>query len=187
MAFAPAGMWQDAPRSSGRGMTPVADGHLDRLIASLDARFGAAVAQAREQAADELALSLSHSASFLEAASRLGPLELVLEGGGHAEVTCVGADYVASGDPTRLLVPSSRALVRQAGTRAPDVREAETLAIVLLRWVRAGAEVELVGVDGAITGRLNTAGRDHVGLDARGQRWLLGRDAIRSVRRLGGG
>jgi hypothetical protein len=165
----------------------LADGQLDRLIASLDASFDAAVARAEREAADDLALSLGHSGSFVEAASRLGALEVRIMGGVRAPVRVVGADYVASGDPLTLVVPAGRAVLVETDGRRPGVDLSDGLVPLLLRWSRTTPEVEVATDDGTLRGRLRTAGSDHLRIDVATTRWLLGLQTIRYVRRVARG
>lgn len=162
----------------------MADG-LDRLIASLDASFEAAVARAEDEAASDLAFSLSQDRELSSAAARLGPLELLLSDGTSCAVARIGSDFFGAGEPLEVLVPASRALLREGSEGGPSpVRSGDLARTVLLRWARLGALVEVMGAPRSVRGRLTRASRDHVEVLASRGRYLVAWEEISSVRRV---
>lgn len=139
------------------------DPRLDRYIASLDAAFDAAVAREEHEAASDLAFSLVQDRALRDRVARSNDAALVLAGGRSEPVTAVGEDYVAAGDPVRVVVPLTRAVVVRRAPRRPLPRTGAGTMLELLRsWARAGAVVTVEAERGSWTGRLTAAGRDHV-------------------------
>jgi hypothetical protein len=169
--------------SRGRGTGSLADG-LDRLIASLDASFGAAIARQEEEAASDLAFSLAQDRDMLSAAARVAPLELVMQDGDFHPVTRIGSDYFGAGDPLSVLVPSHRALLQEGSARGEVVTSSERMLNVLLRWARRGSVVEVSTGHARVRGRLTRAGRDHIEVLGPRGRYIVARGEVCCVRRV---
>lgn len=162
----------------------MADG-LDRLIASLDASFGAAIARQEEEAASDLAFSLAQDRDMRSAAARLAPLQLVMQDGDSHPVTRIGSDYFGAGDPLSVLVPSHRALLREVSPRGAAVGTSpERMGNILLRWARQGHVVEVSTGHARVRGRLTRAARDHIEVLGPRGRYLVAWREVCSIRRV---
>lgn len=131
----------------------------DRLIASLDGEFSAAIGAEEDAAADDLAFSLSQDISIMEDLARDGGS--LLMAGAEVWITRVAHDFVTAGD---WLVPTDRAVVRVGGgrraCRIPDV-----FLAALRRLARAEAEVVAGAGRAGYRGRLARATPEHVLID----------------------
>lgn len=154
----------------------------DKLIASLDASFDAAVAREEDVAASDLAFSLLQERPLPEVLVRRGPALIQLRDGASASLSVVGRDYLGAGNPLELLVPAASAVVVPAEDGAsPDYRR-ETLSTVLRRWARVGQKVQVETTIGAFCGVLVAVGRDHLWLQSEESWAVIGAASVEVIR-----
>ena len=136
--------------------------HLDRVLDHLSTDLAAAVERAEEVAARDLALSLLQDLTQGEALARSGGLEVVVAGKPSLRVTRLGTDHLEADDCSRrVLFPSATTVVARVAGPAPVVDDL-SLATVMQRAARAGAQVSAVVGSERLEGRLLRAGRDHL-------------------------
>lgn len=158
----------------------MADSGVDRLLASLDAMFDAAIAREEEEAASDLAHGLLQDLSLAETLPRMGSLTALLPGGESLPISVVGRDYVAGGSPPTI-VPVTRAMLLSADGSAPEIR-AEDLVATLRRVARTGQMVRVKSEGVNAVGRLRRAGVDHLLLEtATGRHIAVGMGAVGAV------
>jgi hypothetical protein len=160
---------------------------LDGLIGNLAASFEAQVARADRIAADDLALALAQDADLYEALSRWRGARVAVEGLPSLQVSALGVDHVAAGDPVELVVSLSHAILRRAPSERKPVRTDHPLSMALRPWSRARCTVR-VGAGGSIyEGILVRAGTDHVLLRRENDELLIGYGQLAWVRLYPGG
>jgi hypothetical protein len=157
------------------------DPQLHRVLASLEATFDAAVAREEEEAAADLALSLSQDRSLPESLLGSGPVQVVLDGGGTAPVSAIGDDYVAAGSLVRLFRSQTATFVVGGDGDAPR-RTPTSLLSVLRRCARFRDRVTVCLNGGVFNGRLVSAAPDHIVLDGAAGRFVIGVGAMREIR-----
>lgn len=156
------------------------DSGVDRLLASLDVAFDAAVAREEDEAASDLAYSLLEDLSLAEALPRMGPLAAVLPGGVSLAVSVVGRDYVAAGSPP-ILIPVTGALLMTSGESDPEITSEDLLG-ALRRLARAGQMVRVSSDGVESVGRLRRAAVDHLLIEgATGRAVVVGIEAVTAV------
>jgi hypothetical protein len=122
------------------------------------------------------------------AAAAVGPLEARLPDGAAVPVVRIGADYLAGGSSGSVLVPAAAAVAREVEQgRAPELRLDELLVQVLRRWAREASEIDVAAPGTWASGVLTRAASDHIELDGRRGRWVIGWGAIQWIRRVRGG
>lgn len=154
---------------------------IDKLLASLNATFEAAVAREEDEAASDLAFSLLQGLDFVETLRRGHGATLRASGGATLSVVEVGSDYVVARGPSTVLVPSLHAIIVRSAVGAPPRVVEGTLVEALRRMARTHRTVEVRTQDGTFTGRLVKAGPDHVVVQAREANVLIGLGALRAV------
>lgn len=159
------------------------DRDAERFLRGLDARLDAAVARHDDEAAADLAFSLSQDRSLHETVARLSVAVLQGAGMGRREITELGQDYVACGRPVDLAAPLARAVVRgRPGRTVVEVGE-RRLVELLRGWVRAGARVHVQTDHAALEGVLRRAARDHIVVETLDGAWdVVGLSAVASIR-----
>lgn len=158
----------------------MADSGVDRLLASLDAMFDAAVAREEDEAASDLARSLLQDLSLEETLPRLGPLMALLPEGRLLEVSVVGLDYVTAGSPA-MFIPITRAMLLASDGPSPEIK-GEDLVTALRRMAHAARKIRVSSDGVEATGRLRRAAVDHILIETRsGRPVVVGIEAVRAV------
>ena len=144
------------------------DPRLDRLFSSLEAQFGAAVARAEEEAADDLALSLRQDVP-VKTLLRNGMWQVAT--GTEWEPVCeVAKDHVRTASGR--LIPFSEARLRRGSGPRPTTTNA-SVAQVLRQESRRRREVVLALRDQTIVGHPISCGDTHVLVRSQKQEYLL--------------
>lgn len=138
----------------------VTDPRLDKLFASLEASFEAAVARDEHVAAADLALSFQQDRDLRESLALDGGV-LRIAGGVAAPVVEVGRDYARAVAPTVTLVPLQRAVTTIGGAVPPATTD-RSLVETLRGWARGGVSVQVCTPIESFNGRLSIVGPDHV-------------------------
>lgn len=159
------------------------DREAERFLTGLGARLDAAVARDEDEAATDLAFSLSQDRSLQGTVARLSEPLLQGPAGDRHEVTELGCDYVGCGRPVDLAAPLSRAVVRGRPGRSllevTDRRFVELLRV----WVRRGSQVHVEADLAVLRGSLRRAARDHLVVEAVDGSWdVVGLAAVSSIR-----
>lgn len=137
-------------------------GELSTFLRKLEDSFDAQLARAEDEAAADLAFALRQDKTLRQRLERR-PCQIWVDGSWH-DVAAVGPEVLVIGDPTRILVHSSTACLREASGNPP--RSAPSWLSVLRALAREGAEVELISLVGArAAGRLIAASADHLWVD----------------------
>jgi hypothetical protein len=158
----------------------VTDPRLERLFASLDASFDAALAREEDEAATDLAVSLRHDLPLADVVVR-GSWTMRLAEGGRAGVVIAGRDFVGGDCNGALMVPTSRAVLQAAS--GPTPRASDFSLLELLRVMgRQAAEVQLDHPAAPLEGRLLVAGSGYLVLDTTTGRSLIGLESIAAIR-----
>ena len=156
------------------------DPRLERLFASLDASFDAALAREEDQAATDLALSLRHDLPLTDVVSR-GSWTVWLAEGARAPVAVVGRDFIGTDGNGPLIVPADRAVLHAASGSRP--RGIDLSLLELLRiMARRPVNLQIDHAEGRIAGRLCVVGTDYLVLDTTIGRWLIGLHAVTAIR-----
>ncbi len=153
-----------------------------RWLETLEASFEASLARDEEVAARDLAFSLAQDRDLGLAAQRMDGCALLLEGGAALQVTEIGLDYLRA---DTVVAPLGRAIVRAAPEAPAPVRAERKLLELLNGACRSGALVEVRTSQASFTGRLETVGRDHLGLAGSAGAVLIALGRVLEVR-LGG-
>lgn len=174
------GLWQDA--ASGVAGRRVSGSEVDRLVSSIEASFGAAIAREEDVAASDLALSLRQGRSLAEVLGRQGGR--VVRGGGERAISEVGRDYVVlrGGTGAEEIIPLPRLGSVRPGSGERPVVSDEPLVGRLRRWCRGGGAITVETSDGAFEGRLSVVGVDYLELQAAGGPMIVPVEKVRSVR-----
>jgi hypothetical protein len=160
----------------------MADSEIDKVLATLNASFEAAVARQEDEAASDLAFSLLQDLDFFETVRRGPGAVLRMPGGNSFRVVEAGTDYVVAEGAVRVLVPTLHAVVIRATSGDPPRAVRGTMLDALRRMARAHTKMEVVTQDMSLDGRLVKAGPDHVVLQVRGSNVLVGLGALRAVK-----
>lgn len=147
------------------------DAELERVVARLEARFEAALARDDEEAAADLAVSFAADEPLNISIMRAGGGVLQLAAGEQHEVSSVGSDYVACGDPAWLISPIGAVSVLLAGQGDPPSEIPDTFRQVARRWARERRFVVVTATIGETRGLLMRVSPDH--LEVRGLAGLL--------------
>ena len=160
------------------------DQRLNGLLLGLVAQLEASERRAEEEAADDLALSLSQDRVLADALCRSGAVDVLADGGARFRVAFVGADFVWINTPSKRLLPL-RGVVVAVDTRGTSpVRLELTLVDVCRSLARTGAEVEVKCPIGGVVGRLEAAARDFLALTKAEERLLVPYEAVNELRLL---
>lgn len=160
---------------------------MNGLLLGLEAQLDASERRAEEEAADDLAFSLSQDRVLADALCRSGTVDLLTDEGGRLRVASVGTDFVWIDTPSCRLLPLRRAAVAQDLRGRPPVRLDLTLVEVCRSLARAGTKVELRCPIGGVVGRLEAAARDFLALSRAEDRLLLPYEAVTEIRLLNAG
>ena len=177
-------IWQQEGSGDRREMT---DQGLNGLLLGLEAQLEASERRAEDEAADDLAFSLSQDRVLADALCRSGAVDLLTDEGGRLRVASVGTDFVWIDSPSRRLLPLRRAALAQDLRGGPPIRLDLTLVEVCRSLARAGSEVEVRCPIGAVVGRLEAAARDFLALTNADGRLLLPYEVVSEIRLLNGG
>jgi len=163
------------------------DQRLDGLLLGLEAQLEASERRAEEEAADDLAFSLSQDRVLADALCRSGAVDLLTDEGGRLRVASVGTDFVWIDIPSCRLLPLRRAAIAQELRGRPPIRLDLTL-VEVCRWLaRSGSPIEVRCPIGGVVGRLEAAARDFVALTNADGRVLLPYEVVTEIRLLNGG
>lgn len=153
------------------------DPRLDRLFASLEAQFGAAIDRAEEEAAADLALSLRQDLS----------LEVTLSTGGWAALTSAGPRTVVevAKDHVRLepgdQVVGLRSVTFEKVEAPPPKRSDSTLPQILREQVRRGSAVKVDAGVREVVGLVLACGEQHMVLAQGAREFVIPFQEIRSI------
>lgn len=163
------------------------DQRLNDLLLGLEAQLEASERRAEEEAADDLAFSLSQDRVLADAMCRSGAVDVLTDQGTRFRVASVGADFMWIDPPWSRLLPLRGAAVAQDARGTPPIRLDLTLVEVCRSLARAGTEVEVKCPIGGVVGRLEAAARDFLALTTAQGRLLLPYEVVTEVRLLNGG
>ena len=156
------------------------DPRLEKLFASLDASFDAALAREEDEAATDLGRSLRHDLRLTDVVLR-GSWIVRFAEGGQAPVAVAGSDFVGSEGSGPLVQPMGRAVL-QAAT-GPRPRGTDLSLLELLRvMARRSTEVQIHLPEGRMEGRLLVVGPDYLGVGTPMGRSLIGLHAVTAIR-----
>jgi hypothetical protein len=158
----------------------VTDPRLERLFASLDASFDAALAREEDEAATDLALSLRHDLSLADVVLR-GSWSVRLAEGAQSPVAVAGRDFIGTDGNGPLVVPASRAVLQAACGPRPRGTDLSLMQVLRI-MARRPAEVHIAHPEGQVDGRLLVAGPDYVVVDTAVGRSLVGLHAVTAIR-----
>jgi hypothetical protein len=161
------------------GVPRVADPRLDRMLSALDAEFDAAVAREEEEAADDLAFSLSQGLSLGDVLPR-GAWILCGDSLPAAPVAFAGRDFVAAAEPA-LLVPAAVACLRRDRAGFPPAAVDAGIVEVLRVLARRAAMVRLESIGTTIEGRIRRVGPDHISIHRPTDEFVIALGAVRSL------
>jgi hypothetical protein len=163
----------------------LADGHVDRLLETLEADFDARIAQEEDAAASDLAMSLLQDVSLHDAMERTA-CHIQLPSGPKPVVE-LGDDYAAAGADGDLIVPLAKAVI----ATNPAGRAPQSTGMGLVQRLRCearrGSEVEVTTAGASLRGRLARGCPDHVAVADGPTEILIALGAILSIRVLGPG
>lgn len=164
----------------------MAESNHERFLLQLDSKFGAALARAEEEAADDLAYSLIQGADLPTALRRWGSASMKLADGSLMPIAEIGSDFAVSEDGSMICPLRHVTAIRTAG---PPLRYGpEHLLDRLRRSARDGLEVQVRALDGSVYGgRLAAAGADHIEITTETGAVLLPGEAVVTVRLCPGG
>jgi hypothetical protein len=166
--------------SSVAGGGLVTDPRLERLFASLDASFDAALAREEDEAATDLALSLRHDLPLTEVVLR-GSWSVRLAGGAQAPVTVAGRDFIGTDGSDPLIVPVGRAVLQAAP--CPRPRGSDLSLLELLRiMARRAAKLQIDHPEGRVDGRVCVVGAAYLIVETAIGRCLVGLHAVTAIR-----
>lgn len=154
---------------------------LNSLLLDLGAQLEASERRADDEAADDLALSLSQDRVLADALCRSGTVDALTQGGGRARVGSVGHDFLLLDVPSTRLLPLSRVAVAQGERGEPPVRWDLTLAQLCRLMARAGAEIEVRYGSELVAGRLESAARDFIAIARARERVLVAYPAVTEI------
>ncbi|MGH2828339.1 MAG: hypothetical protein ACRDKF_15370 [Actinomycetota bacterium] len=140
------------------------DQRLKGLLLGLEAQLEASERRAEEEAADDLALSLSQDRVLADTLCRSGAVDVVVDAGSRFRVASVGADFVWINNPFNRLLPLRAVVVAMNARGTSPVRLDLALIDVCRSLARTGAEVEVKCPIGGVVGRLEAAARDFLAL-----------------------
>lgn len=153
------------------------DSRLDRLFSALDSSFSAAIDRSEDEAANDLALSLTQDLSLeLQLVGR----SATLIGEPSVPVAEVGRDFVRTGD--HRLLPLAAHAYRVGPSGPGPVRTDSYLVDVLRRAVRSASRISVEGAFGAIEGPLVHCGPDHIGVSEGESDVLIPLKSVRVIR-----
>jgi hypothetical protein len=165
-------------------MARMTDQRLKGLLLGLEARLEASERRAEEEAADDLALSLSQDRVLADALCRSGAVDALMDGGARFRVASVGADFVWINTPPNRLLPLRAVMVAMDTRGTSPIRLDLTLVDVCRSLARTGADVEVKCPIGGVVGRLEAAARDFLALRKVGERLLVPYEAVAEIRLL---
>jgi hypothetical protein len=158
----------------------VTDPRLEKLFASLDASFDAALAREEDEAATDLGLSLRYDLPLTDVVLR-GSWIVRLAEGGQAPVAVAGRDFVGTEGNGPLVLPTGRAVLQAAP--GPRPRGTDLSLLELLRvMARRSTEVQIHLPEGRMDGRLLVVGPDYLVVDTPMGRSLIGLHAVTAIR-----
>jgi hypothetical protein len=144
------------------------DSRLERLFSSLDASFDAALERSEDEAASDLAFSLTQDRSERDHIRGAG--FSVRSDRGRLQIFRLGPDFVETVDGW--MIPLDQAVVVRDEALAPPKERPESMIEVLRLGSRQGAEVEAETPCDSYRGTLVRCGPDHVCLRS-GQEQIL--------------
>lgn len=136
------------------------DPRLERLFASLNASFDAAVARQEDEAATDLAVSLRHDRALADVVLR-GSWTVRLAGGGRARVAVAARDFVGTGGDRPTVVPTSHAVLDAVDGSRPSGTDLSLLEF-LRALARRAAPVSIEHTAGQVNGRLTLAAAEYL-------------------------
>jgi hypothetical protein len=158
---------------------------IDFVVRGLEAAFDAAIARDEDDAASDLAFSLTQERTLPGVLERSPGVVVVRPDGGRSRISEVGEDYVLEAPPSARLVPLSMAVLESSNDAAPPRRRDRDVTAELRRWARAGASVCVTTSAGVVAGRLLRAAPDHLTIRGRRGDHYVGRGALLAIRRMG--
>lgn len=162
----------------------MADPGLDKLFSELEATFEASIAREEEAAASDLGFALAQTNRLHDVLPRLQQGVVLLTDGGAVPVAQVGADYLVTLPPVKL-VPLARTVLRTSET-APVATAADSNFLLALRRIaRARALVQIECSDGRLrSGLLLSAGEDFLAVREASNQVFVAMEIVLAIRPL---
>jgi hypothetical protein len=159
---------------------------INRVLEGLDTSFDAAVAASDDEAANDLAYSLSQGFTLTHALSRWPGVTWHIGNGIVVSAEEIAADHVVALGGT-LVAPLNRLVATRS--EGPPVRVTEVdLVRRLRRWARVSAMVQVTDVAGEVwEGSLTRAAEDHVEIQSNKKVAIVSTGAIALIRLCHGG
>ena len=133
---------------------------LDKLLLGLGAQLEAAEKRAEEEAANDLALSLTQDSVMADVLTRASAVTIPMDGGGRLTADAVGSDFLWIDGPRPQIRPLAQAVVRLEDRGRPPARWHMSLLEACRQLARSGAIVEVTWFSGSGTGILERGARD---------------------------
>jgi hypothetical protein len=133
---------------------------LDKLLLGLGAQLEAAEKRAEEEAANDLALSLTQDSLMADSLTRGRAVTILIDGGGRLAAAAVGSDFIWIDGPRPQIRPLAQAVVRLEDRGRPPTRWHMSLLEACRQMARSGATVEVTWFSGSGTGILERGARD---------------------------
>lgn len=154
---------------------------INRVLGGLDTSFDAAVVASDDDAANDLAYSLSQGFTLARALSRWPGVTWHVGNGIVVSAEEIAADHVVALDGT-LVAPLDRLVATRS--EGPPVRLTEIdLVTRLRRWARVSAKVQVTDVAGELwEGSLTRVAEDHLELECNKKAAIVSVGAIASIR-----
>ena len=160
---------------------------LDKLLLGLGAQLEAAEKRAEEEAANDLALSLTQDSVMADVLARASAVTIPIEGGGRLTAVAVGSDFIWTDGPRPQIRPLSQVIVRLENRGSPPSRWHLSLLDACRRLVRSGATVEVSWISGSATGKLERGARDFLSVRTAQGSVLVPYSAIQCISLIRGG
>jgi hypothetical protein len=160
---------------------------LDKLLLGLGAQLEASEKRAEQEAANDLALSLTQDSVMADALTRASAVTVLIDGGGRLTASAVGSDFLWIDGPRPQIRALSQVIVRLEDRGRPPTRWHLSLLDACRRLVRSGATVEVTWVTGSATGQLERGARDFLSVDTAQGSVLVPYSAIKCICVIRGG
>ena len=179
-------MWHDLATATENG-DHVTERGLDKLLLGLGAQFEAAEKRAEEEAANDLAFSLTQDSAMADTLARARAVTILIDGGGRLTAAAVGSDFLWIDGPRPQIHPLAQAVVRLEDRGRPPKRWQMSLLEACRQLARSGATVEVSWFSGSVTGVLERGARDFLSMKTELGSVIVPYGAIRCICLIRGG
>jgi len=163
------------------------DRGLDNLLLDLGAQLESAGRRDEEEAATDLAFSLSQDRLLADTLRRGGAVAVLTPGGGRLPVASIGEDFLWTGPHSEQVLRLDYVVLTQADRGEPPAGWSLSFMQILRLLARAGAAVEVQCDTGIVAGQLRASARDFVVIETSSERRLVAHGALRTLRLVKGG